>query len=105
MLFRSYFFRDDLQKKFSNLKEKLSDLIDWAATEGVSFDISRSALLPYNRYYVDNCSSSLKILAKAIYLFNHNLKLQAKFPEVFAGKYENLLSYYKTNKTSGELKS
>jgi GT2 family glycosyltransferase len=97
LLFEIYFFRIDLQRLFPDAKNNIIMLIDWAATKGVSSDFCRIVLLPYNKYYRDNCSDKVKEIVEPIYLFNNDIKLQLKFSEVFAGKYENLLSYFNTN--------
>jgi hypothetical protein len=96
LLLEIYFFRTDLQQLFSDIRDNITELIDWAATKGVSSDFTRTALLPYNKYYRDKCSKKVMPLAEAVYEFNHNIEWQTKFPEVFAGRYERLLSHHKT---------
>jgi len=88
------YLRDDLEKRFSKTSNNLGEQIDWAATEGVTSDMARMAILSYNKFYVENCTASVKKLAEAIYHFNHSSELQDKFTEVFSGKYDNLLSYF-----------
>ncbi len=88
------YLRDDLEKRFSKTSNNLGEQIDWAATEGVTSDMARTAILSYNKFYVENCTASVKKLAEAIYHFNHSSELQDKFTEVFSGKYDNLLSYF-----------
>ena len=87
-----FYFREDLQKQIPSYDKNLNEIIDWAATKGVTKDIARVALIPYNKFYLKNSSEKVKKLAEAIYMFNHSKELQDKFPEVFAGKYDKLLS-------------
>ncbi|MDE1817946.1 MAG: glycosyltransferase family 2 protein [Thaumarchaeota archaeon] len=97
LLLEIHFFRNDLQQLFPDIDDSIAGLIDWAAIKGVSSDFCRTALLPYNKYYKENCSKNVRSLAEAIYLFNHDIKLQSKFPEVFSGKYENLSNHFDFN--------
>jgi hypothetical protein len=100
LLLEVYFFREDLQRRFPKMNEKNHQrLVDWAVTEGVTNDIARTALVLYNRYYLENSSPDIKPLASAIYRFNHDLALQKMFPEVFLGKYERLVSNLVENAT------
>jgi len=94
-----FYFREDLQRLFPDYNNNINDAIDWAATKGVTIDIARTALVPYNKFFLNNSSRNIKELAEAIYKFNHSVKLQQRFPEVFSGKYDNLLTHTQ-NKTS-----
>lgn len=88
-----FYFRDDLKRMIPDYDYNISDVIDWAATKGVTIDIARTALVPYNKFYLNNSSKKIKKLTESIYKFNHSIELQKKFPEVFSGKYDNLISY------------
>jgi len=94
-----FYFREDLQKLIPDYDNNTNDVIDWAATKGVTTDIARTALVPYNKFFLNNSSENIKELAEAIYKFNHSVELQEKFPEVFSGKYNNLLTYTKSKKS------
>lgn len=100
LLLEVYFFREDLQRRFPKMNEKnCQRLVDWAATEGVTKDIARTALVLYNRYYLENSSPDIKPLVSTIYRFNHDLALQKMFSEVFLGNYERLVSNLVENST------
>jgi len=90
-----FYFRDDLKNEIPEYDKNTEDMIDWAATKGVSTDIARMALVPYNKFYLNHSSEKIKKVAESIYKFNHSIKLQKKFPEVFSGRYDMLLSYLK----------
>lgn len=94
-----FYFREDLQKFISDYNNNINDAINWAATKGVTTDIARTALVPYNKFFLNNSSENIKELAEAIYKFNHSVELQERFPEVFSGKYNNLLTYTKSKKS------
>jgi len=91
-----FYFREDLQRQIPDYDDNINDAIDWAATKGVTTDIARTALVPYNKFFLDNSSDKIKKMAEAIYKFNHSVKLQETFPEVFSGRYDKLLSYLET---------
>ena len=91
-----FYFRDDLKKEIPDYDKNIDDVIDWAATKGVTIDIARTALVPYNKFYLNNSSQKIKKVAEAIYKFNHLIEIQEKFPEVFSGRYDKLLSYLET---------
>ena len=91
-----FYFRDDLKKEIPDYDKKIEEMIDWAAIKGVTADIARSALVPYNKFYLNNSSEKVKKVAEIIYKFNHSVELQKKFPEVFSGRYDKLLSYLQT---------
>jgi len=88
-----FYFRDDLKKEIPDYDKNIDNVIDWAATKGVTIDIARTALVPYNKFYLNNSSKNIKKVADGIYKFNHSIELQEKFPEVFSGRYDKLLSY------------
>ncbi|GEM_PF-5611209 len=95
LILEIYFFREDLQKRFRGVNnENYQSLIDWAATEGITKDIARSLLLPYNRFYKDNSSEKVRKLANEIYQFNFDLKKRSMFPEVLEGKYQRLMQLH-----------
>lgn len=91
-----FYFREDLQKQIPDYDKNIDAMTDWAAIKGVTIDSARAVLVPYNRFFLDNSSENIRKVADAIYKFNHSLELQKKFPEVFAGKYDRLLSYVQT---------
>ena len=91
-----FYFRDDLKKEIPDYDKKIEDMIDWAAIKGVTTDIARKALVPYNKFYLNKSSETTKEVAEIIYKFNHSVELQKKFPEVFSGRYDKLLSYLQT---------
>lgn len=91
-----FYFRDDLKKEIPDYDKNIDDMIDWAATKGVTTDIARTALVPYNKFYLNNSSEKIKKVTEVIYKFNHSVELQKKFPEVFSGIYDKLLSYLQT---------
>jgi len=88
-----FYFRKDLQREIPDYDKNLNDITDWAATKGVTTDIARTALVPYNKFYLNNSSEKIRKVTEAIYKFNHSVKLQKKFPEVFSGRYDKLLSH------------
>jgi len=91
-------FRFDRKIKSFTDKQKLREF-STTTTKGVTTDIARTALVPYNKFFLNNSSENIKELAEAIYKFNHSVELQEKFPEVFSGKYNNLLTYTKSKKS------
>jgi len=91
-----FYFRDDLKKEIPDYDKNIDDIIDWAAIKGVTADIARTALIPYNKFYLNNSSEKIKEVAEIIYKFNHSVELQKKFLEVFSGRYDKLLSYLQT---------
>jgi len=91
-----FYFRDDLKKEIPDYDKNTEDLINWAATKGVTIDIARKILIPYNKFYLNNSSEKIKKVADAIYKFNHSIELQSKFPEVLSGRYDMLISYLET---------
>ena len=98
LLMEIFYFREDLQRLIPDYDTNINDAVNWAATKGVTTDIARTALVPYNKFFLNNSSENIKELADAIYKFNHSVKLQEKFSEVFSGKYDNLLTYTKSEK-------
>ena len=90
--------RTDLRQKFPNEHENsFRNLIDWAATHGIVMDGEKQILQPHSDYYFENCSENAKSLAEKMRQFLKNKELQEKFPEVFDGKFDNLIEYLEKN--------
>ncbi len=90
--------RSDLQQAFPNEQENnFKNLIDWVVTQGIVIDSEKQILQPHSDYYFENCSENAKPLAEEIRQFLKNKELQGKFPEVFDGKFDNLIEYLEKN--------
>ena len=94
LLINLYHERTDLQAKFPEVENgKFQNLIDWAATTGVSLDDARPWLRIWSKWLVKHSSADEKDLDQLLQIYNSSIDLQKKYPEVSKGDLSRLFTY------------